>query len=282
MTKIFTLAQTQADLQAQGLERLDAQLLILHVLGMAQNQRSWLLSHDTDPLPVSEHEALQALAMRRLAGEPLAYLTGYKGFFNLDLQVGPGVLVPRADTETLVSWALALLPSHKSRVLDLGTGSGAIALAIKAQRATAQVSAVDLSEAALSFARGNAQQLGLSVRLLAGHWFEALPKDAGLFDCIVSNPPYVAAKDPHLAALHAEPISALVSGPDGLDDLRCIIAQAQAHLEPGGWLLLEHGYDQAPAVRALLHQAGFLHVQSRTDLHGIERCSGAQSPLTES
>ena len=282
MSEVFTLAQAQAALQAQGLERLDAQLLLLHVLGIEQNQRSWLLAHDTDTLAPSTHETLQAMALRRLAGEPLAYITGRKDFFDLNLQVGPGVLVPRPDTETLVSWALELVPSRGSRVLDLGTGSGAIALAIKVKQPAAQVWAVDLSEAALDYARNNAQQLGLTVTLLAGHWFDALPSDTDLFDCIVSNPPYVAMHDPHLTALHAEPISALASGPEGLDDLSNITAKALAHLAPGGWLLLEHGYDQASAVRALLHHAGFTHIQSRTDLNGVERCSGGQRPTTES
>jgi release factor glutamine methyltransferase len=185
------------------------------------------------------------------------------------------VLVPRPDTETLVEWALELPPTglpHPA-VLDLGTGSGAIALALKAARPAWQVTALDYSADALAVARTNAKRLGLAVHFLQGSWLQGV---AEKFDTIVSNPPYIAADDSHLAALTHEPLQALASGPDGLDDLRAIITQAAAHLHPGGWLLLEHGYDQALAVRGLLTQAGFAEVQSRQDLAGIERCSGGQ------
>jgi release factor glutamine methyltransferase len=274
-----TLAQALASLQRAGLDRLDAQLLLLHVLGQPQHQRGWLLAHDTDLLPDKHATTLQQLLQRRLAGEPLAYLSGHKEFFGLDLQVDARVLVPRPDTETLVHWALEVLhgPQH---VLDLGTGSGAIALALKASLPTLTVHAVDLSSDALAVAQANAQRLQLEVNFSQGAWLAGLVNANAHFDCIVSNPPYIEADDPHLAALTHEPAQALSSGADGLDDLRQIITQAPAHLKPGGWLLLEHGYNQATAVRALLSAAGFAQVQSRCDLAGIERCSGGQQPTS--
>lgn len=270
-----TIAHTLSLLQSQGLERLDAQLLILHVLGQPQHQRGWLLAHDTDTLSDTQTTTLQALAMRRQAGEPLAYLTGHKEFFGLDLQVDARVLVPRPDTETLVSWALDLLNGPQS-VLDLGTGSGAIALALKASQPALQVHAIDLSADALSVAQANAQLLKLGISFSQGAWFGGLSEAHTPFDCIVSNPPYIAEHDPHLTALTHEPAHALSSGPDGLDDIRHIISQTPQHLANSGWLLLEHGYDQAQSVRTLLSNAGFAQVQSRCDLAGIERCSGGQ------
>jgi len=279
-----TLAQTLAGLQQQGLDRLDAQLLLLHMLGQPETQRGWLLAHDTDPLLATCAEPLQALARRRLAGEPLAYLTGHKSFYGLNLRISPDVLVPRSDTETLVNWALAVLtipaPTVVPRVLDLGTGSGAIALALKAAQPALDVEATDLSPAALAVAQANAQRLQLAVSFHQGAWLAALPSGTPSFDCIVSNPPYIAEADAHLPALRFEPAQALTSGADGLDDLRQIIAQAPAHLRPGGWLLLEHGFDQAAAVRQLLRQGGFSAVHSRCDLSDIERCSGGQWPAT--
>ena len=287
-----SLGDTLTRLQNAGLDRLDAQLLLLHVLGQPPTRRGWLLAHDTDLLPDAHAATLNQLLQRRLAGEPLAYLTGYKEFFGLDLQVDARVLVPRPDTETLVHWALDVLalPSgaaraqQPARVLDLGTGSGAIALALKASLPALHVVAVDLSADALAVAQSNAQRLQLDLRLGQGAWFAGLPDVSTKFDCIVSNPPYIAAQDPHLATLTHEPVQALTSGADGLDDLRHIIAHAPAHLRNNGWLLLEHGYDQAAAVRQLLQAAGFRQVQSRQDLAGIERCSGGQwrSPSTAS
>lgn len=252
-------------------------MLLLHVLEQPTHARAWLLAHDTDPLPEAAADRLQALATRRLAGEPLAYLTGEKAFHGLTLRVDARVLDPRDDTETLVDWALALLPADAPRrVLDLGTGSGAIALAIAQQRPLAQVVAVDASADALAVARANAERLGLRVDMRLGDWLT--PVAGERLDLIVSNPPYIADTDPHLPALAHEPRQALVSGADGLDDIRRIVAQAPAHLAPGGWLLLEHGWDQAGAVRDLLGAAGFAQVQSRRDLAGIERCSGGQYP----
>lgn len=270
-----TVANTLKTLQTRGLERLDAQLLLLHVLGRAPTERSWLLTHDTDPLSAQQAAWVQALAQRRQAGEPLAYLTGHKAFFGLDLDVDARVLVPRPDTETLVDWALTLLHGEQ-RVLDLGTGSGAIALALKANLPTLQVHASDLSADALAVAQTNAQRLQLDVAFSQGAWFDALHDINARFDLIVTNPPYIATGDTHLAALTHEPQLALTSGSDGLHDIRQIIANAPNYLSDGGWLLLEHGYDQAAAVRQLLTDAGFVDAQSRHDLAGIERCSGAQ------
>ncbi len=268
-----TLGTALRQLQTGGLPRLEAQMLLLHALGQPPQARAWLLAHDDDALPADAATRLHALATRRLAGEPMAYLTGEKHFHGLRLQVDARVLDPRDDTETLVDWALALLPADAPRrVLDLGTGSGAIALAIAHARPQARVTAVDASADALTVARANAGQLGLAVTLHHGDWLA--PVAGEVFDLIVSNPPYIAEGDAHLPALAHEPRAALVSGADGLDDLRRIVATAPAHLAPGGWLLLEHGWDQAAAVRALLADAGFAQVQSRRDLAGIERCSG--------
>ncbi|MEI8171350.1 MAG: peptide chain release factor N(5)-glutamine methyltransferase [Rhodoferax sp.] len=275
-----TLAQTLSRLQAQGLDRLDAQLLLLHVVNPAAPNRAWLLAHDTDVIGAEPLQRLNQLALRRLKGEPLAYLTGHKEFYGLDLHVDGRVLVPRPDTETLVDWALSLIPitpgeNWRTGILDLGTGSGAIALALKATRPHLPVNALDFSEDALSVARANAQRLQLDVRFSQGSWLDGVQTK---FALIVSNPPYIAAQDAHLADLSFEPLQALASGADGLSDLRQIIQQSPASLQPGGWLLLEHGYDQAPVVRALLEDAGFCQVQSRRDLSGIERCSGGCTP----
>lgn len=283
----LTLSQALHAMQQQGLDRLDAQLLLLHVLGLPDTQRGWLLAHDTDALPAAHAAALQTLAQRRLAGEPLAYLTGRKAFYSLTLHVTPDVLVPRPDTETLVDWALEVLDpapasDHAPRVVDLGTGSGAIALALKSTQPVLQVWATEASQAALAVAQANARRLQLDVSFHQGNWLAALPATTPCFDCIVSNPPYIAEADAHLSALRFEPTQALTSGSDGLDDLRHIIAQAPAHLQPGGWLLLEHGYDQAPNVRTLLADAGFAQVRSRRDLAGIERCSGGRWTIAHS
>lgn len=271
-----TLAQALAQAHTLGLARIDAQLLLLHAVGRPDAGRAWLLAHDTDAMDEAVHAQFIALCQRRLAGEPVAYLTGRKEFYGLPLQVDARVLDPRPDTETLVDWALEVIaPLASPRVVDLGTGSGAIALALQSQRQDAQVLAVDASSAALQVARANAQRLRLPVQFAQGDWLAGL---AGPFDAIVSNPPYIAAHDPHLAALTHEPLSALASGADGLDDIRRIIAAAPALLAPGGWLLLEHGWDQADAVQNLLRQSGLQQVQGRCDLAGTVRCSGAQSP----
>ena len=278
-----TCAQALAAAQRLGLDRLDTQLLLLHTLGKSAVERSWLLAHDTDELAPEVTDVFRALSQRRASGEPLAYIVGSKAFFGLSLQVDPRVLVPRPDTETLVEWSLEVLnaqgTAHPLQVLDLGTGSGAIALAIahslKAADCQAQVTAVDSSAGALDVARENARRLGLAVDFIESSWLGQVRES---FHLIASNPPYIASADPHLAALTHEPLQALTAGVDGLDDIRHIIGQAPGHLHPGGWLLLEHGYDQAEQVRALLIAQGFLQVQSRLDLAGIERCSGGQWP----
>jgi release factor glutamine methyltransferase len=272
MTPPITLAQSLQRAQTLGLARIDAQVLHLHALGREPNDRAWLLAHDSDALPADVALRLDGLIKRRLAGEPIAYITGFKEFFGLRLQVDARVLDPRPDTETLVEWALEQLPEGQpARALDLGTGSGAVALALQHQRPSWQLTAVDASADALAVASANALRLGLPVQWVLSHWMDAVQ---GPFELIVSNPPYVADGDPHLAALTHEPLSALTSGADGLDDIRQIIAQAPSRLAPGGWLLLEHGWDQAAPVQALLRSAGFAQVQSRRDLAGIERCTG--------
>jgi len=274
-----SLAQALSQAQSLGVERLDAQLLLLHALGRPAQQRAWLMAHDADELLAPAQSILDACVQRRAGGEPLAYITGHKEFFGLDLLVDSRVLIPRPDTESLVDWALEVLPAHTpasepARVLDLGTGSGAIALALKATRNALQVNALDASEDALNVARENAKRLKLDLDFQQGSWLSGV-RDK--YHAIVSNPPYVAELDPHLNALRHEPAQALTSGADGLQDIRHIIASAGAHLLPGGWLLLEHGFDQAAAVRELLQQAGFANIQSRRDLSGIERCSGGRT-----
>lgn len=274
-----TLREALANLQREGLDRIDAQMLLLLALQREAHDRAWLLAHDGDAMEAGAATRLAALVQRRRRGEPMAYLRGNQEFFGLTLLVDERVLVPRPDTETLVSWALDLLDAQppSAQVLDLGTGSGAIALAIKAERPAARVWATDASADALAVARANADRLHLNVDFHLGHWLAAVP--AQRFDLIASNPPYIAEGDPHLAALGHEPGSALTAGPDGLDDIRALVTTAPAALNAGGWLLLEHGHDQAGAVRTLLQAAGFTQVGSRTDLAGIERCSGGRWPL---
>jgi release factor glutamine methyltransferase len=265
-------------LQHSGLDRLDAQMLVLLALQRSPHDRAWLMAHDGDALPADAASRLQSLVQRRQRGEPMAYLRGDQEFFGLQLQVDLRVLVPRPDTETLVNWALEKVDAADKAVsaVDLGTGSGAIALAIAAQRPLATVIATDASEDALAVASSNARRLGLPVQFQAGSWLDAVPGQR--FELIVTNPPYIANGDPHLHALAHEPLSALTAGADGLDDIRTIIAGAPKALEPGGWLLIEHGFNQAEAVRKLLQAAGFEQVSSRTDLAAIERCSGGQWP----
>jgi release factor glutamine methyltransferase len=274
---VSTVQQALQAARALGLDRLEAQHLLLHALGKSPAERAWLLAHDVDALPADAHDRFTTLYTRRASGEPLAYITGRQAFYGLDLHVDARVLIPRPDTETLVDWALALMTGMAApRVLDLGTGSGAIALAIRHQRPDATVTAVDASRDALAVARANATQLGLAIDFRHGHWLDGVE---GNFDLIVSNPPYIANGDAHLPGLAHEPRSALTSGTDGLDDLREIVSAAPSHLSPGGWLLLEHGWDQAAAVRPLLAGHGFTEVTSRKDLAGIERCSGGKRPV---
>lgn len=277
---VTNVAQALDAARSQGIDRLEAQLLLLHALGRPANERAWLLAHDTDALPGSSVLLFLHTCQRRVGGEPLAYITGAQAFFGLQLAVDRRVLVPRPDTESLVEWALALLRDTAvpaPRILDLGTGSGAIALALAQQLKefdrAAHITAVDISQAALEVASANASTHGLAgcVEFKCGNWLQGVH---GPFDLIVSNPPYIAAADPHLTALSHEPLQALASGADGLDDICLIIEQARGQLAPGGWLLLEHGYDQAERVRDLLGNWEYAPVQSRRDLAGHERCSG--------
>ena len=271
-----TVAQALAHARGLALERLDAQLIVAARLAQS---RSWVIAHYDAMLEPTQAAAIQAWFTRRAAGEPLAYLLGEKEFHGLLLQVDANVLVPRPDTELLVDWAIELLagvlaPVAQPCVVDLGTGSGAIALAVKHAHPAAAMTATDLSPAALGVARANAQRLGLDLTLRAGAWWAAL--DAGQrFHLVLSNPPYIAGADPHLAALIHEPTLALTPGGDGLGALREIAAGAGAHVEAGGWLLLEHGFNQADAVRLMLQEHGWRHIETRRDLGGRPRCTGA-------
>ncbi|BFI95166.1 MAG: peptide chain release factor N(5)-glutamine methyltransferase [Rhodanobacter sp.] len=255
--------------------RVDAEALLLHVLGQS---RSWLFAHADDALDLDVQTAFEALVERRAAGEPVAYLTGRRGFWTLELEVTPATLIPRAETELLVELALERLPRDAaSRVADLGTGSGAIALAIACERPQAHVVASDASAEALAVARRNAQRHGIAnVRFALGDWLAPLAGER--FALIASNPPYIEASDPHLARgdLRHEPLSALASGLDGLDDIRRIVVDAGACLEPGGWLLFEHGWNQGDAVRALLVAAGYAEVFTARDLESRDRVSGGR------
>ena len=262
-----TLKQLQASLPLDPLEN---RILLCHALGLA---RVGLITQSERALTLEEAATLGALVQRRLMGEPIAYIVGIREFFGLPFRVAPGVLIPRPDTELIVELALERLPTA-GRLLDMGTGSGAIAVACAHTRKDASVTALDLSEAALAIARDNAAANGAAVRFLRSDWFAAIADEQ--FDLIASNPPYIAAGDAHLSQgdLRFEPAGALTDGADGLSALRAIIDGAPAHLVAGGWLLLEHGYDQAAAVRALLDAGGFLGVHSWRDLSGIERVSG--------
>jgi release factor glutamine methyltransferase len=252
--------------------RFEAELLLAHVLGLS---RAGLLAAD-DALPSAERlTRIEELVERRARGEPMAYLLGRREFWSLDLAVTLDTLVPRPETEGLVEWALERLDADgEFHVADLGTGSGAIALAIASERPRARVIATDASSAALAVALGNARRLGLSnVEFSQGDWCAALPAHI-VFDVIVSNPPYVADGDPHLADLRFEPMAALTSGTDGLDAIRSIIVQSVTHLRTGGALLMEHGLTQAAAIQKLLSEAGYREIETRRDLAGHERLTG--------
>jgi release factor glutamine methyltransferase len=272
--ELATIGQALDHAHQTGVDRLDAQLLLARQLG---RPRTWLLAHDD--APVADGTALLALLGRRAAGEPLAYLIGEREFHGLLLTVTPDVLVPRPATETLVDWALELIAGRPApRIVDLGTGSGAIALALKHACPRAQVHGSDVSSSALAVANGNGERLRLVVTWSVGDWWQAF--DPALrFDLAAANPPYIAQGDPHLAALRHEPVSALVSPDHGLASIARVITGSRARLSPGGWLVLEHGFDQADAVRQLLSQAGFEAIGTRHDLAGQPRVSAGQVVL---
>jgi release factor glutamine methyltransferase len=260
--------------RALGVERLDATVLLAHHM---RRGREWLLAHGDDVLDEGVPAGFENDCRRRSDNVPLAYLTGLREFHGLALEVNSAVLVPRADTETLADWAIEIVRALvncglRPRTLDLGTGSGALALAVAAACPNADVTGTDASEAALRVAMRNARRLGLSVRWCQGDWWDAVR--GGRFDLAVSNPPYVPAGDPHLKALRHEPVGALVAGDDGMSALTQIVAQARFHMS--GWLLLEHGWNQAAAVHKLLAGAGATDIQTRRDLSGHVRCSGGR------
>jgi len=264
-----------AALRTPGVDPVDARILLQHVLDV---DHAALIAHDERELDEVEAERFATLVARRRTGEPVAYLLGWREFYGRVLAVGPAVLIPRPETELLVELALERLGADRApRVLDLGTGSGNVAVTLALERPEAAVTAVERSAAALAVAAANAARLGaVSMRLLSGDWFSCLGSET--FDLIVSNPPYVAAGDPHLARgdLRFEPEQALTSGADGLDDIRRIVAAGRSFLAPGGWLLFEHGYDQGPAARDLLTDAGYGDVFTRQDLAGLDRVSGGR------
>ena len=259
---------------------MEARLLLQQVLGV---NRAWLIAHANDVLQTNRDREFQALLTRRLAGEPIAYLIQQREFYGLTLRVSPATLIPRPDSETLVDAALEKIPHLSAMpitVLDLGTGSGAIALAIARNRPQARVLAVDTSDAALAVAQYNASQLQLSnVQFALSDWYSKLVEQR--FDLIVSNPPYLAQNDPHLSQgdLRFEPLSALAAGLDGLDEIRKITEQGLVHLKPQGWLMIEHGYDQSAAVRDLMAQAGLVDITTKQDLGGNERVTLGKNPL---
>jgi release factor glutamine methyltransferase len=258
----------QQILEASGIDPREARLLLAVATGFSEAS---VLAHPERQLPSPVEASFFEMTRRRAAGEPVAYILGRKEFYGLDLTVTPAVLVPRPETELLVDLALARKPAS---VVDIGTGSGAIALAIKRHLPAARVVATDASAAALEVARRNAVRFNLDVELRHGRWFEPLAGER--FEAIISNPPYVQAGDPHLAGLRYEPRFAIVGGADGLDAFRILAREASSHLLPGGWLLVEHGAGQHEAVRELLEAAGLETTESWPDLAGIPRVSGGK------
>jgi release factor glutamine methyltransferase len=272
----MTVAHALGAARTAGVDRLEAQLMLAHLL---LQPRSWLIAHDDAALSAERASQYAQWLERRRAGEPLAYLLGQTEFCGLVLQVGPQVLIPRPETELLVDWGQEVLAAQfgstsTPSVVDLGCGSGAIALAIRHRWSTATVTAVDASAPALEIARRNAETLGLPITLAAGDWWSAVAGQR--FHLALSNPPYIVPGDSHLAALHHEPFSALVAAEEGLADLHRLIDGAPSSLHPGGWMLLEHGHDQGAAVRWRLQQVGFSEVATRCDLAGLERCTGGR------
>jgi release factor glutamine methyltransferase len=294
-----TLASWMERARQRGLTLLETQCLMLKAVGQAQNRKVWLYTHDQTLLTLAQSDGFWTDVERRLNHVPLAYITQETCFYGLALTIDERALDPRSDTEILVEWALEILnqaikvsahsqrnplstldSSNRShRVVDLGCGSGAIALALKANAPSSEVWAVDQSAAALSLTQHNAQALGLDVVIQEGSWLEGI--GTTLFDLIVSNPPYISPGDPHLRQLVHEPLSALVSSDEGMGDIRSIAHQARDHMKPGAWLLFEHGHDQSGRVRETLEGLGYINIQTRLDLAGIPRCTGGQSPNME-
>lgn len=259
-----------------GTAVIEARALLRHVLGCDDR---YLITHADQRLSAGQQEALDVLTARRRSGEPVAYLTGRREFYGLEFKVTPAVLIPRPETERLVELALERMPPEsEASVLDLGTGTGCVAVAIALKRPRARIVAVDAEAEAVALARENVAYHGVrNISILCGDWFAAVPRER--FDAIVANPPYVAAADPHLAAgdLRFEPKQALVAGPDGTECIAAIVSAARERLNPGGWLLFEHGHDQGACARRLLSKAGFKReLRTWRDLAGLERVSGAQ------
>lgn len=271
-----TVREAQSLAAMAGLPALEARMLLTHVTGLTRTQ---LITRDGDVLTDRQRDAFATLMARRLAGEPMAYLIGEREFFGRTFRVTPDVLIPRPDTEIAAESSLARLAGiARPRVLDLGTGSGVLAVTIARERHDAEVWATDVSRGALMVAQDNALALGATnLRFQQSDWYASLPEDLR-FHLIVSNPPYIAAGDPHLdeGDLRFEPIDALTDHDDGLSDLRTIVTGATGRLLPDGWLVMEHGYDQGAATRGLLEGAGFADVFTARDLAGLERCSGGR------
>ncbi len=274
MTTIAALLREAGKQLETESSRVDAELLLGFVL---QKNNAWLMAHGDDELPDESHRKFSSLLDRRKAGEPIAHIIGSRGFWTLDLAVTADTLIPRPETELLVELAISkCLPYKKLRVLDLGSGTGAIALAIATECKNAEVIAVDKSAAAIGVAQGNARVNNLPVEFKLSDWFSALENQK--FDLVVSNPPYIPEQDPHLSQgdLRFEPLSALVSGVDGLDDIRKIISQAPNHCLPKAWLMIEHGFDQGEAIRTLFSNAGFSNVETVQDLEQRDRVTMGQ------
>ena len=262
-------------LQRSSIDRGETEILLTHVLEV---ERAWLFAHGDEHLDDAALNAFGKLVEARRSGEPLAYLVGYRDFRTLRLKVSRHVLIPRRETEHLVEWAIERIDAGAQRVLDLGTGSGAVALACKSERPAAELTALDCSVDALECANANAQSLGLQVEWFLSDWFSQLPP--AVWDLVVANPPYIAATDAHLqhGDLPAEPESALVGGKTGLESIQHIVEHAPKRLVVGGWLLLEHGFDQADAVAQCLSDRGFENIETRKDWSGHARITGGQWP----
>lgn len=270
-----------SQLTASATARLDSECLLAECVG--QN-RTWLFTWSDKVLTEEQWQRFQALIAERATGQPVAYLLGYREFWGLSLKVSPDTLIPRPDTEDLVAKVLELMPQAEAKVADLGTGTGAIALALASEKPGWQITACDFNPGAVALAEENRKTLGFNqVRVLQSDWCQALEADAianGGFDLIASNPPYIEDDDPHLSQgdVRFEPLSALTSGADGLDDIRVITQQAKTCLKSGGWLIFEHGYNQGEAVRNILTTAGYLSAQTGQDMAGVDRISFARLP----